>query len=176
MLSNIARKPAIKAGCLVAFGLLSTLMSAAAREGTMPFDTIVCRDKGIILGFADRMRQTTPGQFWDYVGNLVREGRCDRIVQGEPVTFTEMNDGGTCVSGRLTGTCFWSVAKAENLTAPTLAARTQPTTTGQGADPETTGSVGARPQTGETTITRTTTTIIRPGQRPVTTETTRTTR
>jgi hypothetical protein len=183
---NIARKFAIGtanlvatgliATGLVAAGLVATASSAAAREGIMPFDTLVCRDQGIIAGFADRMKETTPDQFWDYVGSLVQDGRCDRIVQGEPVAFTERPDGGSCVSLRANLPCYWSVAKASSLTATAVAARTPPTTTGQGAAPETTGSVAPRASTGETvTIKRTTTTIIRPGERPVTTtETTRT--
>ena len=178
MLKGFARKPTIKAGCLIAFGLLTTSMPAAARDGTMPFDTLVCHDRGVILGFADRMRQTTPDQFWDYVGDLVRGGSCERIGQGEAVAFTELPDGRTCVSRHANDLCYWSVARADPLTAPAVAARTQPETTGRGAAPETTGSVGPRSATGETTtINRTTTTIIRPGERPVTTtETKRTTR
>lgn len=178
MLSNIARRSPIKAGCLVAFGLLTTSISAAARDGVMPYDTLVCRDKGIIMGFADQMRRTTPDEFFDYVGNLIHDGRCDKILEGERVTFTELPDGRSCVSVRPNEPCYWSGATAERLVARAIAARTPPTTTGQGAASETTGSAGLRPRTGETTTTtRTTTTIIRPGERPVTTtETTRTTR
>jgi hypothetical protein len=141
----------------------------------MPFDTVACRDKGIILGFAERMRETTPDQFWMYVDRLIRSGHCDKILQGEPVAFTPLNDGGACLSIRANEPCYWTVAQPRILAAPAIATRTQPSTTGQAAPPETTGSVASRGQT--TTIVRTTTTIVRPGERPVTkTETTRTTR
>jgi hypothetical protein len=113
MLSNIARKPTIKAGCLIVFGLLTTSMPAAARDGTMPFDTLVCHDKGIILGFADRMLRTTPDEFWDYVGDLVRGGSRERIGQGEAVAFTELPDGRTCVARHANEPCYWSVARAD---------------------------------------------------------------
>jgi hypothetical protein len=175
MSANRARKSAIKAGCLVAFGLLATSMTAAGRDGTMPFDTVACRDKGIILGFADRMRETTPDQFWMYVDGLLRSGQCDRIFQGEPVAFTPLNDGGTCLSIRANQPCYWSVAQPRTLAAPAIASRTEPATTGQAAPSETTGSIAPQGQT--TTIVRTTTTVIRPGERPVsTTSTSRTTR
>jgi hypothetical protein len=175
MFANFERKTATATGCLVAFGLLATSISAAARDGTMPFDTVACRDKGIIQGFADRMRETMPDQFWMYVDGLIRTGQCEKIFQGEPVAFTPLNDGGTCLSIRANERCFWSVAQTRTLAAPAIAARTEPSTTGQAAPPETTGSVAPRGQT--TTIVRTTTTIVRPGERPVTTtETTRTTR
>jgi hypothetical protein len=175
MFGYLARKTAIRTGCVVAFGLLATSVSATARDGTMPFDTVACRDKSIIQGFADRMRATTPDQFWMYVDELIRTGQCDKIFQGEPVAFTPLNDGGTCLSIRANEPCYWSVAQAATFLAPAIATRTEPTTTGQAASPETTGSVAPQGQT--TTIVRTTTTIIRPGERPVTrTETRRTTR
>jgi hypothetical protein len=172
---NRARNTAIKTGCLIAFSLLATSISASARDGTMPFDTVACRDKGIIQGFADRMRETTPDQFWMYVDGLIRSGQCDKIFQGEPVAFTPLNDGGACLSIRANAPCYWSVAQPRTAPAPAIATRTEPTTTGQAASPEITGSVAPRGQT--TTIVRTTTTIVRPGERPVTTtETSRTTR
>jgi hypothetical protein len=175
MSSNRARKSAIKAGCLFALGLLATSMPAAARDGVMPFDTVACRDKSIIQGFADRMRETMPDQFWMYVDGLIRTGQCEKIFQGEPVAFTPLNDGGACLSTRANQPCYWSVAQPRTLPAPAIATRTEPTTTGQAVPPEITGSVTPQGQT--TTIVRTTTTIVRPGERPVTTtETTRTTR
>jgi hypothetical protein len=176
MSGNRARKSAIATGFVVAFGLLTMSVPATARDGTMPFDTVACRDKGIIQGFADRMRETTPDQFWMYVDGLIRSGQCDKIFQGEPVAFTPLNDGAACLSIHANAPCYWSVAQPRTLAAPAIATRTtEPTTTGQAADPETTGSVAPRGQT--TMIVRTTTTIVRPGERPVTTtETTRTTR
>ena len=174
MSKNLARKSTIAAGCVVAFGLLATSISAEARDGIMPFDTVACRDKGIILGFADRMRETTPDQFWTYVDGLIRSGQCEKVFQGEPVSFTPLSDGRACLSTTANQPCFWSVAQPRTLAAPAIATRTEPSTTGQAA-PETTGSIAPRGET--TTIVRTTTTIVRPGERPVTrTETTRTTR
>jgi hypothetical protein len=178
MSGKLARKSTIATGCFVAFGLLATSISAEARDGIMPFDTVACRDKGIIQGFADRMRETTPDQFWMYVDGLIRSGQCEKVFQGEPVSFTPLNDGGACLSTTANQPCYWSVAQPRTMAGPAVATRTQPTTTGQ-AEPETTGSVtrSVTPQGQTTTIVRTTTTVIRSGERPVTTtDTSRTTR
>ena len=176
MFANFERKSATATGCLVAFGLLATSISAAARDGTMPFDTVACRDKGIIQGFADRMRETMPDQFWMYVDGLIRTGPVRKDFPGRAgrIHPAERRRAPACRSAA-NERCFWSVAQTRTLAAPAIAARTEPSTTGQAAPPETTGSVAPRGQT--TTIVRTTTTIVRPGERPVTTtETTRTTR
>ena len=116
MSGNLARKSTIATGCLVAVGLLTTSISADARDGTMPFDTVACRDKGIIQGFADRMRATTPDQFWMYVDGLIRSGQCEKVFQGEPVSFTPLNDGGACLSTTANQPCFWTVAQPRTMT------------------------------------------------------------
>src|SRR3954447_7253599 len=159
-----------KTGFVVACAMLAASAEvAAARDGKMPYDTLACRDPAIMAGFAGVMLRTTFEQFSAYIVRLTDSGRCEKIVQGEPVTFTTLNDGRTCLSARPNQPCLVSIVTADILEATAIAAAApatttgQATTTGRGGSLETTGSIG-RPTT---TITKTTTTVVRPGQQPV---------
>src|SRR5689334_21529105 len=90
-----------KTGFLLACTMLAmSAEAAAARDGRMPFDTLACRDPSIMAGFANVMRRTTPSEFFAYITRLTDSGRCEKVVQGEPVSFTASSDGGTCLSLR----------------------------------------------------------------------------
>ena len=143
-----------KSGFLLACATVAmSAQAAAARDGRMPFDTLACRDPSIMAGFADVMRRTTPNEFFAYITRLTDSGRCEKVVQGEPVSFTATNNGGTCLSLRSNQPCMVSIVTADILEATAVAATTTgtttgqaPTTTGQGGSVETTGSIG-RPAT-----------------------------
>jgi hypothetical protein len=143
-----------KSGFLLACATLAmSAQGAAARDGRMPFDTLACRDPSIMAGFANVMRRTTPNEFFAYVSRLTDSGRCEKVVQGEPVTFAAMDNGGTCLSLRSNQPCMVSIVTADILEATAIAAATPATTTGQattttgqGGSVETTGSIG-RPAT-----------------------------
>jgi len=161
-----------KTPVLLACALLSLSASAAAaREGRMPFDTLACRDQSIMAGFADVMRRTTPNEFFAYIGRLTDSGRCEKVVQGEPVTFMATNDGRSCLSLKSNQPCMVSVVTPDILETTAIAAASPPTTTGQAT---TTGQSSSADITGSidrpaTVITKTITTVVRPGQQPVTT-------
>jgi hypothetical protein len=120
-----------RTGFLVALGLLAASIStAAAGDGTMPYDTLACRDKSSLMAFADQMLKSTANQFTNYVNEITNSGQCEKILQGEQVTFVELSDGGICLSLRTNEPCFWTIARPV-VGAAAVAARA-PTTTGQG--------------------------------------------
>jgi hypothetical protein len=154
--------------------LMASVSTSSAREGMVPYDTLICQDKQVMNGFADVMRKTSVPGFSNYINHVIESGRCEKLVEGDPVSFAARNDGGSCLTRRSDQPCLLSIIEPDLLEAhaiatrvpPTTTGQGTPTTTGQGTETETTGSVDKHPVT---TITKTTKTVVQPGQRPVTT-------
>ena len=97
-----------KAGCLVvAIGLLAA-SAAAAREGSMPYDALACKNKNIVLGFGGMMSKDDYPTFQQYLTNLTISGQCERILEGQSVTFTKSSGGGSCFTLETGQACFWA--------------------------------------------------------------------
>ena len=164
-----------KTVCLLSIAVLAvSATAAAARDGVVPYDSLVCQDKAVMDGFGAVMKRTTATEFFAYINELTDSGRCQHVVRGEHVTFTPRGDGTACLAANASKPCMVSILAPNDLENAAIAAATagttgQATTTGQGSS-ETTGSIGGR----TTITTKTIRTIERPGQRPVTTEQTTT--
>lgn len=96
-------------GAIVLAGMLSISYAATAREAVSPYDTIACKDRNVVLGFARVMEKTSVPAYRSYVSGLLATGRCAIVRADRPVAVAQLNsNAGTCLELEPGAACYWT--------------------------------------------------------------------